>query len=395
MRLLALSLATIFVCATAHAQELPQAEIGADPAGIATSDVEEGSAVAGDSSGDAPALPEYLEVHSSGYSRFEIGDDGQIVVVYSGGVEFRYLGYLLRANELHFDQSARTADVSGDVHFESEDFVLSTQQVRIDGMAGTGEVSGHIVGNLKDSGVRFEADGAQLTFPPESDEVRPEDMQLVLSGAVTVATTQGAMLRTDQVALDGATRRFSSAPFTLAIPLPGKAGQPASQVQVQGTAIGGTLTEDGAPRELDILGLLAVSPLGRLSAEKAVAHPLDATGKSWQVGIVGSPVRLEYSAPLMFALSKKQPRSNVGPVLLESRSAALQLDSDGLKSATLAGGVTVLASGVQLGNRLTLGSVSMDRRAGGMALSAGEVSLGLDLARMLGIEPVDLSDLIK
>jgi lipopolysaccharide export system protein LptA len=385
----ALSLAALLACAMAHAQELPQAE---EQRAVADADLtREGPSPQG---GEPTRPSEVFEIHSSGYSRFEIGDDGQIVVVYSGGVEFSYLGSRLRADELHFDQASRTADVSGDVQFETEDFVLSTQRVRIDGMAGKGEVSGHIVGNLKQSGVRFEADDARLTFPPEATELSTRQMQLVLAGSVAVYTRDGAELRTDEVALDGSTGRFSSAPFTLKMPLEGQGGQPATTLQVTGTAFGGSLSEDGQVSRVGVLGVLAVSPLGRFSAEQADAHP---AADGWEVEASGSdaPIRLEYSAPLIVALSSKQPEMNIGPVLLEARAATLRFDAEGLKSAALKGGVTMVASGFPLGNRLALGSVSIDRRQGGMALNAGGVSLGLDLAHMLGIEPVDLSDLIK
>jgi hypothetical protein len=392
----------------ALAQELPAAEIssagtlaGEAERVSANSDVtsaadEVGGEASGDLTGEAQVLPsEIIEISSSGYSRFEINEDGHIVVVYSGGVEFKFRGYTFHANELQFDQAARSANLKGDVRLDSDEYSLSTQAITIDGQTGHASISGRIVGSMVQAGLRFEANGATLTFPPESEELQPDQTQLVLAGDVGVFTATGAELRTDQVALDGATRRFSSAPFTLKLPVEGKPGSVPQVVQVTGTAFGGALNEKGEFIEMNVLGLLAVSAMGRIAAARAVARPDPAT-QSWQVDVSGSPVQLEYAVPLTFAMSKKQPPLNAGPVLLQAPSATLEVDGEGLKSAALSGGVTLLASGLPpLGNRLELARVSVDRRAEGLALSAGELRLGLDLARLLGIEPVDLADIIK
>jgi hypothetical protein len=92
--------------------------------------------------------------------------------------------------------------------------------------------------------------------------------------------------------------------------------------------------------------------------------------------------------PLRLPGSKE---STLQTILFQATSGNVSIDKQGLASARLGGEVAASA----LGNRLTLGSVSIDRRAAGYALSAGGLKLGLDLARMTGIEPVDLAQLFE
>jgi len=371
------------LCCAALAQELPPAEISSAFAGSPT-----------EPESNARPVPEslqqdYLEIYSKGYSRFEIGDDGHILVVYTGGVQFSYRGYRLSADELRFDQATSSASISGDVHFSSDQFTLSTQKIELDGLAGRGSISGHIVGSMSRGGVSFEADSATLTFPPGPDLPKSEEAQLVLSGGVRVSTSKGFVLRTDQVAFDGATRRFSSAPFTLVGSLrSGKAG--VEQLQLTGTALNGAIDKNGQVTEVSLIDLLAVSQVGRLSAAQAHANPSPNQPEVWSVQLSGAPVRLEYDQSLNLPIKAKQTEAPAGPVVLEAPSGSVKIDPQGLLSAELTGGVTLAAAG----NRLQSASVSLDRREKGFAIGLGGVTLGLDAASLTGLKPVDLQAVI-
>jgi hypothetical protein len=366
---------------TVHAQELPQAEVSAMPEAAAENGfVPDLNAAAPEAE---PAGPAYIEIHSRGYSRFEISDAGHILVVYSGGVKFSYAGYTLEAGELRFDQATKQAEVSGDVQVSSGKLTLTSQRIELDGVAGTGSV-GHLVGSLPEHGVSFEADSAQLTFPPRDELPEAGSTQLTLSGAVTLRDRSGTTLLTEQVAYDGRQGRIATAPFTLRGQLDtGKAGP--QHFQLSGVAANGQLAPGGGIAELSMLSPQFASALARFSAAQAVARPV---GDGWEIALTGAPIRIEAQVPFKAPGEKEATPKTV---LLQATSGTVGIDGAGLSRAQLGGEVVASA----LGNTLTLGSVLIDRRAEGYALSAGGLRLGLDLARMTGLEPVDLAQLFE
>ncbi|MDQ3023598.1 MAG: hypothetical protein M3R04_04305 [bacterium] len=361
----------------AHAQELPAAEISTAVAAPAP-DAASGEAAAAD--------VDYIEVSSRGYSRFEISDDGHILVVYSGGVEFSYLGYKLSASELRFDQATRKAQVMGDVRISSKQLVLSSQSIELDGAAGTGRVNGHLVGNLPQYGVSFEANEATLTFPAGNELPSVSSAQLTLAGEVTLRDSKGITLLTDQVAYDGSSGRISTAPFALRGSMPSKTST-VDTYQLQGMVASAQLSDGGGIAELSVLDLLLVTKLARISAERAVARP-GPDGQGWKIAFDGAPLRIETNVKM------KPPGAAAAvtqPALIQANRGLATIDGAGLSSASLIGGVVVSS----LGNRLESASVIVTRRATGYAIAAGGLRVGLDLSRLTGLKPVDLANLIE
>lgn len=387
--------------APAAAQLLPQAEVGFVPDAPEVAAL----ALAGGAAQTAQRLtrgPDYLEVYSRGYSRFEIEDE-HIIAYYTGGVQFRYLGYMLSAEEVRFDQELRQASVTGDVQLSSDELLLSSQSITLDGQAGTGEVNGHVVGSLPRVGVGFEATRVELAFPPGQDQPALDQTTLAISD-VQLYDSAGRRLTTPSLTLQGRDLTFTTGPLMLTgnVPNPARAvPAPTAELEpIEGTEIGaevaapavpaaptevparvtasalhGRLTDVGELSQVQLDDLRIDSPQARVSAAAARALPL-AERDAWRIELLG---------PVLLNLE-----TGGRSIIAEAAGAWAELDGAGLAGVQLDDAVALAD-----GNRIAIGSLSLNRVGSRLALGAGGgVRLGLNLAQLLSIEPLDVSELL-
>jgi hypothetical protein len=386
--------------APAYAQELPPAEMGFEPDEPAEQAEPVATEIAPDLGGEVGELPptiaadELLEIYSQGYSRFEIAAGGEIIAVYMNGVEFRYLTYGFSADELRINQATRAASIKGNVKLRSADLALAASAIEFDAHQGFASVMGPIVGGLADSGLSFGAGGATLSFTPGDSNPILAESTIVLEGAVYVQDRAGRSFTAERLVFDGQTSSFTSTPFRLAGMLDNPLLKPDTPpevprqfpVQLTGAAVGGRLLPDGGGiSELSIVEPLLVSAPARLQASQARAVPLDKTGAAWRIEFDGDPVRVELNAPLELG------DRTIKQTLLQAERAEVSLDAQGVSAGALRGRVVLAAEG----NRVEAGSVTFSRVGKGFKAALGDLELGLDLARLLDIEPVDLAELTE
>jgi hypothetical protein len=308
----------------------------------------------------ASGQPRFLDVSSQGYSRFEIsGKD--VIGYFTNGVEFDYLGYHLRSDELRYNHSTQAAYAKGNVALTVDGVTAYFAEIQLDGSQGTAVIPGALTGVVQNPAIGFEAASAQLSFPPGKLEAQLADITLTLSGPVKVTSAHQSVLQAESLTFQGSEMLISTAgPFTLTA----NYGQRTladgnvldlSSIILQGKQLSAKLREDGSIASAQGTEISLTTAQASLVGQYIEVTNLAPEGDEmllWSAKLSGSPVtgRLD------------QPEMQVD--FVASQVTSVQ-DANGFKSLNLYGNVELRYNG----SDLLAEEVMIEQRAGGYALS--------------------------
>lgn len=323
----------------------------------------------------------YLDVWSQGYSRFEI-TDGDVVAFFTEGVEFTYLGAHAQANSLRYNHATQVAAATGDVILTMDEGELAAQEMIFDGVSGQISLTGGIAGLHRTSGFSFTAEQATAQFSAGEPLAELGQLNVELTGGITLTSADGDMLRTAEFHYDGSSGVFNSKDeFVITFAADrwkNKAGASPdlSGLMLTGEQLKGSFDEDRGIQELVAEGI------------DISARELSATATSVQTESV------EYDRDLG-ALTAAQLKINelAGRILkpdgdeinLAANNGYLTIDTEGIASIELAGGVDVDYAGTPFATE----SLLLLRSSDGFSMALVEdVVLEFDLAGIGGYEPI-------
>jgi len=336
-------------------------------------------------SADAPEN-RFLDVWSQGYSRFEI-DNGDIIAHFTEGVEFEYLGCHAQAQSLEYNQSTQVARAVGEVVVFAAGGELTAQEMVFDGGKGTLGLKGGVSGLHSSSGYSFNANEAEVLFPPDNPDFELQNLEIRLIGEITVASATGDMLSTRDISYSGKTGEFKSmAPFLLTAAAGYWQDEETSAIDLSGARaygmeLHGVFDSDAGlqalgARDLSIKATGLEITLDSLSAEQIQS---DRSGNN----ISGASLLLGRLAGWL------QPRDGSRVDLLAQNGQA-EVDADGIASLQLGGKVNLLYAGTPVEtNSLVLVRVG-DRYEVRMPAN---VAVEFDLAEITGADPIDRQEL--
>ena len=201
-----------------------------------------------------------LRIRSNGKTRIEIRDGNQ-VAVYTGGVQFSYLDYLLSADELHYSQLDDFVEAMGNVSLSQTGSRIDSDRIELHLADGLLVSPGELRGQLAREGMSFLAASAsvQLSGQPGDKE---SSYVISLRDQVFVSSQDGYSFSTSLVTMDTGSRLIN-VPRQFSLRLPGNGGgQPEdaalpgmADLILSGASMTGTLDE-----HMQIESLLALAP---------------------------------------------------------------------------------------------------------------------------------------
>ena len=321
----------------------------------------------------ASEQPRFLDVRAQGYSRFEIsGDD--VIGYFTNGVEFDYLGYHLRSDELRYNHSTQAAYAKGNVALTVDTLTAYFDEIQLDGSQGTAVIPCALTGVVQEPAIGFQAASAQLAFPPGKLEAQLADITLTLSGPVQVTSAHQSVLQADSLVYRGSESLITtSGPFTLTAnygqrTLKGGKVLDLSSIVLTGNQLSAKLREDGSIASAQGTDISLRSPQISLAGQYLEATNLTPEGDEvllWSAKLSGSPVTGRIDHPD-----------------LQADFAASQLtsvqDANGFKSLDLYGNVELHYNG----SELLADEVLVEQSGEGYALSMPQgVQASFDLSR--------------
>jgi uncharacterized LabA/DUF88 family protein len=347
---------------------------------------------------------QYLTVRSQGYSRFEIEADN-IIAYYTGGVEFTYLGFELRADDLRYNQASGVASVEGTVQFRSAGLNVDAHSLVLDAEQGRVNVTGPLrVLLIQDAGEQdtsaaenpqpagrrgplyVEAGSAVAVFPPGSVSPQLDEIDVELTGGILVVDEAGNRLTTSRVIYTGlgGVLNVPEAFELLAQLQPAAATTPPQSpagplgLRISGAALSGAYNNKAGIVSAAITQPEITASNGRASASRAqITMTSVELGQSWQVELEGQPVALAFA--------------NAGQTYaLDAEGVLATIDPTGNMEAQLTGDVNTNYGGATVESR----GLTISSRDG--TLSIGDASgfrIGFDLSERIDMEPLDLSTL--
>lgn len=327
---------------------------------------------------DQPAEGRSLDIIAHEYSRFEISKD-DVVAFYTGGVEFDYLGYHLRANELRYNHSSQEAVATGNVAVTLDGFTAYTERIQINGTLGTVEILQPLTGIVEEPPIGFEAGACKAEFPPNSSNVTLDDLKLEFSQGVTITAEQQSSLACEGLKYDGRTKQVHSVgPVVLHAnygvrELNNGAQLDLSELVVNAAALTATIDADGTIRNAE-LSEIAISANGAtLLAQAAIMTNLqpDVPGLgSWSAELSG--------APILGSLKQDEQQLD-----FQAGRLTVSASTTELQRLRLADAVEIVYAGSQLAGDV----VEVELRADGYAISMPDgVNAAFDLSRYSGTD---------
>jgi hypothetical protein len=321
----------------------------------------------------------FLDVHSSGYSRFEFEGD-EIVTFHTNGVAFSYLGYDGTAEELRYNHATKDIEVLGDLQLGSEAGSFHAGRLLYSGNSGYATLQ-DISGEL-DGGISYQAQNLEMRFEPGILGLSPEEASGRLN-AITAELPRELRLKADNLSYDG-DESYSwqlSDPFINGGPGTMDLGHgdvlDISGLEFSCSNIQGKLNGDQEIEEV-VLNSLALTSVGLvLAAGKAVVTGdiAEADFRNWSnLVAVLTPVDLKVQL-------------DSGMTSFQAAQALLTIFDEDTFSIEFSGSVVVNGTDISLDTeRVTIKS-SKD----GVSVSAPEsVALGFDMSALTELTPIEL-----
>jgi len=239
--------------------------------------------------------PEFLEIISQqGYSRLEI-EDGNIVVFFTGELEFNYLELYLKANELRYNRKTKEAEVSGGVVLKSDGTTVNCSKIILNGDAGYAETEGPAEAQFGSPGIRLTAEALRAEFKPATKIHGLEDMRILLPKAVTITDAGGNVFAASNVVYEGNTGLLSCpGPFQMSFKLEsGPDGYDefsGEELTVAGSGISGSFSREGGMESVSFSSIRVEGEHLELEADTGLVEPVPGFVDNYTLVLGGSPV---------------------------------------------------------------------------------------------------------
>ena len=255
----------------------------------------------------AQAVPQeagFLEIESNGYSRFEVEGD-EVVARFSGGVEFKYMGFAGHAEDLVYHHATQSVTATGDVGFELGEVSISTTQALLDVMDGTATLGEPVYARLRGRGIFLESQSAKMNFEQGAPPSRVADVRATLSGGVSAYSTLGSWLETETLSLDGESGELATA-GAFAVTLSSEqlkrqqenAGLQWGALRISGTQAGFRFDEEGLLEHARFHNLVLNTDIGSINATKAEVSRAVVEGHYlWNIELAGQPLTGSFASP--------------------------------------------------------------------------------------------------
>ncbi len=321
----------------------------------------------------------FLEVHSSGYSRFEFEGD-EIVTFHTNGVEFSYLGYDGAAEELRYNHATKDIEVLGDVQLGSEGGSLHADHLLYSGNSGYAALQ-DITGDL-DGGISYQAQNLEMRFEPGMLDFSPEEASGQMN-SITAELPHELIMKANNLTYQG-DESYSwqlSDPFINGGPGTMDLGHSdvldISGLEFSCSNIQGKLDGDQEVEEVVLNNITLTSAGLVLAAGKAVVTGdiAEADFRNWSnLVAVLTPVDLRVQL-------------NSGITSFQAAQALLTIFDEDTFSIEFSGGVEVNGTDISLdAERVTINSSKV-----GVSVSAPEsVALGFDMSALTELAPIEL-----
>lgn len=322
----------------------------------------------------------FLEVHSSGYSRFEFEGD-EIVTFHTNGVEFSYLGYEGAAEELRYNHATKDIEVTGNVQFGSDAGELHADRLLYSGSSGFAMLQGEIAGEL-DGGISYQAQALEMHFAPGMLDFSPTEASGRLD-SITAELPHELIMKANNLTYQG-DESYSwqlSDPFINGGPGIMDLGHgdvlDISGLEFSCSNIQGKLDGDREVEEV-VLNNIALTSAGlMLAAEKAVVtgDMTEADLRSWHnLHAVLMPVDLRVQL-------------DSGVTSFQAAQALLTIIEEDAFTIEFNGGVVVNGTDISLDTECVTFCSSKE----GVSISAPQsVALGFDLSVLTELTPIEL-----
>lgn len=332
-----------------------------------------------------PREARILEVESQGYSRFEIEGDS-VVAYFPEPVIFRYLGYEVSAGNLRYDQSAQLALASGGVVAVSSDYSLEAAAIRFDGAAGIVSAEQGVTASASKLALTLRGNVAELSFPPEVQDVELKDCAVLLRGQVSASDAEGSLLTCEEATFNGGDSSFSipgsfQGRFRLEQPVHSVQGaQPIEAVIFSGQALRSRITKEGMLESVAFENPIIEAGSACFTGESVVSNSQPASGDAeqvWDFTVLGSPARGQLvTSDDTYRFASSSVRGTVG-LGTETRVA-------------LKGDTEIWSKG----QVLHCASASLTKSEDRLSIELDDgLEASYDLSQLSGMEPMRLTDL--
>jgi hypothetical protein len=361
----------------------------------------------------AAAEEHYLEVWSQGHSSFEI-EGSDVVATFTDGVKFEYLGVSAQSKTLQYNQADQVATASGDVVVFFKQGELAAQEMVFNGDEGLLTLRGGVSGLESQRGFTFNANEAEVHFPPGSTDFELKDMRVNLIGEITLTSDAGDMLSTRDIEYSGATGEFfSMAPFLLTAaigkrPTGDTSSVDLSRAKIYGMELHGNYDEDAGLQSFGAQDL-SIKATGEVTTTSDNSDPLSTREITleWTVDSLNAQtIRYDEednfsSATILLGEIAGWIRSLSGNsesnrpedadiIELMAQSGEAELDAEGLFTLQLHRDVRLLYAG----SPVVADSLVLEREGNSYVLKMpGNVAIDFNLAEATGIEPVTSEEL--